>query len=151
MGSCILVILHSALSQAGRPSSWWPYLDFVEVHHYQMLCNQSSSGQVSSYLTHTIVPRENLGDRLVSLAQPLFSTTEYTQFPQSHIVRNSCGPASGADIEQKYEKSQRDILRIVRSSRPHFLYHLEKFFQPTSAIGETDLTIHASDSALTVA
>lgn len=45
----------------------------------------------------------------------------HTQFPQSHIVLNRNGPASGATTAQKYEKSVAVRIRLNRASKRHFL------------------------------
>ena len=79
----------------------------------------------------------------------LNETNRLTQLPQSHIVRNSSSPASGADTEVKYEKSQAQIFLLIRLSKSHFLVlnvnavRCEPFYSPA-----TYSLIHFSDSIL---
>lgn len=57
----------------------------------------------------------------------------HTQFPQSHNVRSSASPASGAEIAMKNEKSSPRTFLLIRSSKLHMLQSLGTSFEASTA------------------
>lgn len=93
---------------------------------------QTSDISSDCALPLTIIKWEDLHEEEVRAVSVNFKVSAYvehvktqdsrlTQFPQSHIVRSFSFGASGAAIEQKYEKSQTLTLFCILGENKHFL------------------------------